>query len=168
MPSPFAYQSFYKAIPSGPPGTVVTTLPQVIQSRFMDTTNTPQYTGQAVSIVNGKLQYMTTAVATDFYGVLARVAPRIGGTIASDFGTTIPNIAFEQSVWQKGVINVTLDTTDGLPTINGQVYLKVVLVGPNWVQTYTTVAGANTFAIPNCRFAAADVDAFDTTIIEIY
>ena len=98
----FPFTSNYLSIPTGSPGTVVTTLPQVIEGAFLDNVNnTPTYISQPVTMVAGKLQYMTTAVAADFFGILTRLAPRIGGSLNSTFNFMTPDARYEQGVLKR-------------------------------------------------------------------
>lgn len=131
------------------------------------TTHTPTKFGVPVKMVNSLLQAFSGGeTATDFYGVLSRMAPSIAGDIGQVFNTATPNVHSTQGVITRGYAFVKC--TIGTPIRDGVVYVRIVAAAGKEIGDFEATAdGSNNVALTNTVWAANGVDANLTAEIRI-
>jgi hypothetical protein len=106
------------------PGAITRANP-VIADREMDSTNPLLAYGAPGKMSGNELEAIEAGdVASDFYGILSRLAPSIGGAVDVAFLSGTPNSDYLQAVLIKGYIAVICSI--GTPVIGAPVYMRVV------------------------------------------
>lgn len=137
--------SFLYRMPSGVVGSVTRPLETAVESVFLNASKPVLSFGAPVKLVSGKAEPLEAGnAASVFYGILARVAPSIGGSTAQLFASQNPNTDSVQGIVTRGYVNVAC--TIGTPVRGGQVYARVVadtgkLVGDIEATADVVVAG---------------------------
>lgn len=117
--------SFLYRMPSGVAGSVTRPLETAVESVFLNASKPVLAFGAPVKLISGKAEPLEASdAASVFYGILARVAPSIGGSTAQLFTSGVPNTDSVQGVVTRGYVNVAC--TIGTPVRGGQVYARVV------------------------------------------
>ena len=140
---------------------------RLIEPGTLDTVNVPTAFGVPVNSVNGKYQAIQAGqTAANFFGVLSRLAPSIGGDTAQAFNTGTPNQELNQGILKQGYI--LIECLLGVPVKDQPVYMRVVENLPNLVGAFeaTSVPGENVI-LPNASFAVSGVDASNVTEIRV-
>ncbi len=104
------------------------------------------------AVAGGFSQWVTGNVAADFYGILVREVPSIGGSLASDSDTEggVPNPLFPQGIVVRGYINVKC--TVGTPVRNGVVYIRTVASGMKNIGDFEATSDpGNNVALSNAQ-----------------
>lgn len=117
--------SYLYRMPSGVVGSVTRPLETAVESVFLNAAKPVLSFGAPVKLVSGKAEpFEAGDDALDFYGVLGRVAPSIGGSTAQLFTSQVPNTDSVQGIVTRGYVNVAC--TIGTPVRGGIVYARVV------------------------------------------
>jgi len=96
-----------------------------VETGFLNPNFVPAAFGLPVKIVNGKFEAIQTGdTDTDFYGILTRQAPGIGGALDNSFGDGTPNPATAQGIMVEGYALVVCG--EGTPVRGNNVYMRVV------------------------------------------
>lgn len=101
--------AFLERAPAGFPGAITRPLDTVVESAMMnpDPDKVPERFGDAVKMVNGKLERMGDGDTGDkVYGILARTTPSVAGDMGQTFADAKPNPLQLQGVVVKGYVNV--------------------------------------------------------------
>ena len=89
-----------------------------VETGFLNPNFVPAAYGLPVKIFNGKFEAIQTGdTDADFYGILTRQAPGIGGALDNSFGDGTPNPATAQGIMVEGY---------GLVVRGNNVYMRVV------------------------------------------
>ena len=116
--------SFLYRAPSGVAGDVTRPDDTVVESALINASVAPTAFGVPVKMTSGKIEAIEEGdAATDFFGVISRVAPAINGSLVETFGSGTPNTDQVQGVVVEGYINVKCAV--GTPTRNGAVYMRI-------------------------------------------
>jgi len=96
----------------------------VVEAVTMDSTKPVTQFGDPCKIVSGQIEAIEASdTASDFFGIVARVAPTIAGDTGASFNSATPSSDYAQSVVRKGYVNVAC--TVGTPAKGGAVYMRV-------------------------------------------
>ena len=118
---------FLNRAPAGFIGAITRPLDTVVESAMMnpDPDKVPEAFGDAVKMVDGKLERMATGDTGDkVYGVLARTTPSIAGDMGQSFASAKPNPLQLQSVVVKGYVNVACKT-GGQPVRGTPAFIRI-------------------------------------------
>jgi len=158
--------SFLYRMPSGIAGNITRIDETNVETAYMGATAVGAF-GAPVKIVNGLiLPFAGGETATSFYGVLTRVAPSQGGSLAQSFTDNVPNPLSLQGVAVRGYVNVVC--TIGTPVKEGAVYVRVVAASGKAIGDFEATAdGVNNVLLTNAVWAAGGKDANNNAEIRI-
>lgn len=142
--------TFLTRAPAGFPGAITRPDETVVESAMMnpDPDKVPQAFGDAVKMVDGKLERMATGdTGAQVYGVLARTTPSIAGDMGQTFADAKPNPAQLQGVVVKGYVNV-LCRSGGLPVRGTPAFIRTNFNsdGSEWPGQWSAKKNSNNFS----------------------
>ena len=154
-------------MPSGVVGSITRPLETTVESVFLNASKPVLSFGAPVKLVNGKAEpFEVGDDAADFYGVLSRVAPSIGGSTAQLFASQLPNTDSVQGLAVRGYINVAC--TVGTPARGGIVYVRVVAATGKLIGDFEATSDTtNSVALTNAVWAVDGKDGANNTEIRI-
>lgn len=148
--------------PAGFPGEVTRPDETVVECAFMnpDPDKAPEHFGDAVKMVDGKLERMATGDTGDkVYGVLARTAPSIAGDMGQTLADGKPNPQQAQSVVVKGYVNVACKT-GGQPVRGTPAYIRTNTSGAEYPGMFSAKKNSNNFSeVPGSSWADTGKDS---------
>jgi len=159
--------SFLYRAPSGVAGDVTRPDDTVVESALINSEVPPVLFGAPVKMTAGKIEAIESGdAATDFFGIISRVAPAINGSLSEAFGSGVPNVDATQGIVVEGYVNVKC--TVGTPVRNGIVYMRVTadtgkLVG----DLEATADGVANVALVGVTWAIDGKDSSNVTEIRI-
>lgn len=156
----------YRA-PAGIAGSITRVDQTAVEPGYLDSTGAPTAFGQPVKIVSGKFRLMGAgSVAADFYGVVSRIVPAIGGS-GETLADGAPQANQLQGIVTRGYVNVLCGI--GTPVRGGAVYVRVVDGGAGKPvgQYEATADGANNVLLSNVVWASDGKDSDNNAEIRI-
>lgn len=159
--------SYLYRAPAGIAGSITRVDATVVEPGYLAAAAFPTAFGQPVKIVAGKFALMGAgSVAADFYGVVSRVVPAIGGA-AETFAAGAPQANQFQGIVTRGYINVLCGV--GVPIRGAGVYVRIVDAGVGFpVGQYEVVAdGVNNVLLAGVIWASDGKDSDNNAEIRI-
>lgn len=159
--------SYLYRAPAGIPGSITRVDDTTVEPGYLAAAGAPTAFGQPVKISSGKFALMGTgSVAADFYGVVSRIVPAIGGT-GQTFADGAPSSDQFAGIVTRGYVNVLCGV--GTPARGGVVYVRVVDGGAGKPvgQFEATADGANNVALTGVIWASDGLDADKNAEIRI-
>jgi len=159
--------SYLYRAPAGIPGSITRVDQTTVEPGYLDSTGAPTAFGQPVKIVAGKFRLMGAgSAAADFYGVVSRIVPAIGGS-GETFADGAPLANQLQGIVTRGYMNVICGV--GTPARGGVVYVRIVDGGAGKPvgQFEATADGVNSVALTGVIWASDGVDADKNAEIRI-
>lgn len=152
---------------SGVAGDVTRPDDTIVESGLLNSAVAPSAFGAPLKVASGKFEAIESGdVATDFYGILSRVAPSIAGDLNQTFAGATPNTDSVQGIVVKGYVNVAC--TVGTPARGGAVYMRVVAdTGKAIGDLEATSDSTNSVELTGVTWAVDGKDADDVTEIRI-
>lgn len=144
---------------SGVAGDITRNDDSVVESGLLNPAKVPTAFGAPVKMTAGKLEKIEVGdVAANFFGILTRSAPTVGGDTSQAFDTAVPNATSVQGVLVKGYVNVKCSV--GTPARNGAVYMRVVEALPKKIGDFEATSDTtNSVLLPGVTWASGGVDA---------
>ena len=159
--------SYLYRAPAGIPGSITRVDNTTVEPGYLAAANAPTAFGQPVKISSGKFVLMGAgSAAADFYGVVSRIVPAIGGS-GETFADGAPQANQFAGIVTRGYMNVICGV--GTPARGGVVYVRIVDggVGKPVGQFEATADGANSVALTNVIWASDGLDADKNAEIRI-
>lgn len=152
---------------SGVAGDVTRPDDTIVESGLLNASQAPDAFGVPLKIASGKFEAVETGdAATDFYGILSRVAPSISGSLDQTFAGATPNTDSVQGIVVRGYVNVLC--TVGTPARGGAVFMRVTAATGKAVgDLEATADGADSVALAGVIWAVDGKDADNVSEIRI-
>ena len=161
--------SFVYRSGSGIAGDVQDNAKSLIETRYLDSVNTPTYFGEPVKLVNGLVESIQSGDDVSvFYGILTRSVPGLSGNTYNGAASTaaMPNPFIENGICVQGYIKVICSV--GTPAAYQPVYLRTTASGGNLVgQLEATFASGFNVLLPNVVWAVGGLDNTNVSVIRI-
>lgn len=153
--------AFLEHAPDGFLGAITRPSETVVESAMMnpDPDKVPERFGDAVKMVDGKLERMATGDTGDkVYGVLARTTPSIAGDMGQTFADAKPNPLQLQGVVVKGYVNVACKT-GGQPVRGTPAFVRMNASGAEYPGMWSAKKSSNNFSeVPGSIWSDAGKD----------
>ncbi len=161
--------SFLFRAGAGVPGDINDMQNTVVESAIYDPDNMPTAFGVPVKMDAGRIGAIESGdAAADFYGILTRSAPTIGGDLSAEFLTGTPNADTVAGVAVGGPAYVLVRCTVGTPVRGGAVYMRITADAPKAVGDLEADAdGMESVLLPTVTWALDGKDGDNVTAVRI-
>jgi hypothetical protein len=159
--------SFLYRAPAGVVGDVTRRQDTNIEAGILNPAKAPTAFGVPVKLVSGKFEAIESGdEATDFAGIITRVAPAINGSLNETFEGASPWVEQVQGIAVEGYVAVKCAI--GTPVRGGAVFMRVTAATGKLVgDLEATADGANNVELVGVVWAVDGKDASGTSEIRI-